>query len=153
MLNTGVSMVVPTRRTPLARILSSRSGVWPCAVAGVAPLVALEWLQPHLFPVDAGSGLTQAPAWTMQTADLGGPLLLTALVAAANVVGFETWSWWRGARRPPTAVWAAALGVLAAALAWSRYQEAAIATAIPRSTTDQRRWSARARSGRNSWPS
>ena len=107
-----------------------RARGWPGVVAGVAPLVAIEWLQPHLFPVDAGSGLTQAPVWTMQAADLGGPLLLTALVAAANVVAFETWSWWRGLRRRPVAVWATALGAILVLSGWSRHQDAAIATAI-----------------------
>jgi apolipoprotein N-acyltransferase len=105
---------------------------WSCMVAGVAPLVALEWLQPHLFPVNAGSGLVRAPAWTIQAADLGGPLLLTALVGMANVTAFETWAWWRRRRERPLAVWAAALGIVLVVLGWGQRQERALATAVAR---------------------
>ncbi len=105
---------------------------WSVAVAGIAPLLAVEWLRPELFPTHAGSALLQAPAW-IQTADLGGPLLLSGLVAGANVVAFETWGWWRGRRSRPLAAWVTGLAVAAAALAYGRLRttalEAAIATA------------------------
>lgn len=53
------------------------------ASSGVPALVAVEWLQPQLFPVRAGAGLVDAPLLA-QCADLGGPLLLTALLATWN---------------------------------------------------------------------
>jgi len=83
------------------------------AFAGIAPWLALEWLQPQLFPVYAGAGLVGAGP-LVQTADLGGPLLLTALVLAGNAAVYATWQWWRGARPRPLAawVWAAVLGAL-----------------------------------------
>src|SRR4029453_15010146 len=73
---------------------------WPVAAAGVAPLVAVEWLYPALFPLRLGNALVGRTLW-IQAADLGGPLLLSALAALANAALFETWRWLRGARRPP----------------------------------------------------
>jgi apolipoprotein N-acyltransferase len=90
---------------------------WPVAVAGAAPLVLLEWIQPHLFPVNAGAALLGAPI-LVQTADLGGPLLLTALVALGNVLAYETVAWRRGERRRPLAVWIATAGLAGAVLAY-----------------------------------
>ncbi len=78
---------------------------WPIAAAGIAPLVAVEWLHPQIFPVYAGTALIRAPLWASQTADLGGPLLLTTLVAGANVVVFETWVWLQRERSRPIAPW------------------------------------------------
>ncbi len=57
-------------------------------VAGPLPLVLLEWLQPQLFPVRSGAGLLGAPLLA-QCADLGGPLLLTGLLALWNALLYE----------------------------------------------------------------
>jgi apolipoprotein N-acyltransferase len=94
---------------------------WSIATAGVPPLVLLEWLQPQLFPLYAGVGLVAVPLW-VQTADLGGPLLLTALVAGANVVVFETVRWWRGHRPTPRAAWTVALATVVAAATYGRHR-------------------------------
>jgi apolipoprotein N-acyltransferase len=101
---------------------------WSVAVAGIPPLIVVEWLQPQLFPVYAGAGLLAVPAWA-QAADLGGPLLLTALVGVGNVAAFESWAWWSGRRVRPLAVWAAALAVALAVPAYGRVREAAVAAA------------------------
>jgi len=90
----------------LFRLLRSRGR--GLAAAGVAPLVAIEWLQPQVFPLYAGAGLVNAPL-LIQTADLGGPLLLTALVGGANMVLYESWTWWRGLRSRPLGTWVGAL--------------------------------------------
>ncbi|MEW6270572.1 MAG: hypothetical protein AB1689_14890, partial [Thermodesulfobacteriota bacterium] len=73
------------------------------AIAGIAPLVLVEWLWPQIFPVNAGAALISAPAPLVQVADLGGPLLLTVLVACGNLAVFATWGWLRGARPRPRA--------------------------------------------------
>jgi apolipoprotein N-acyltransferase len=96
---------------------------WPVAVAGVAPLVAVEWLQPQLFPLYAGNGLVAAPTWA-QLADVGGPLLLTALLGVVNVGVLAAWEWWRGRGRPATALAAAA--VVAGALVYGRVRMAGV---------------------------
>ena len=90
------------------------------ALAGIAPLLLVERLQLQIFPLYAGSGLVALPAaplW-IQTADLGGPLALSALVAGVNVVVFETWRWRRAERTRPTTVWLAAALVAAVVLAY-----------------------------------
>src|SRR6185369_9898002 len=72
-----------------------------------------------------GNALVAAPI-TAQAADLGGPLLLTALVAAANAVVFDTWTWWRGARPRPALAWATAVAVAIATLAYGARRMAAV---------------------------
>ena len=112
------------------RAVRRRGG--PFVLAGVAPLVVIEWLQPQLFPVNAGSGLVTVPA-AVQTADLGGPLLLTALVAGANVAVLETWRWWRQeratARATPRATWVATLAISLAVVLYGRVRTTAVETA------------------------
>jgi apolipoprotein N-acyltransferase len=103
------------------------------AAAGVAPLVVVEWLQPQVFPVHAGSGLVRVPL-LVQAADVGGPLLLTALVAGANAALFATWRWWRGARPRPLRVWGVAGVVLCAVLAYGAIRIARIDAAVARAS-------------------
>ncbi|HZR81434.1 MAG TPA: apolipoprotein N-acyltransferase [Candidatus Binatia bacterium] len=88
---------------------------WPVAIAGTAPLVVLEWLQPMIFPVNAGSALIHTLP-LVQIADLGGPLLLTAFVATVNVIAFETWSWWRDRRARPVRWWVGGATLVGAVL-------------------------------------
>jgi apolipoprotein N-acyltransferase len=102
-----------------------RSG-WPLAMAGVAPLVLLEWLWPQLFPVNAGSALLALPL-LVQAADLGGPLLLTALVGAVNAGVFVTAAWWRGDVAPPRAAWLAVAAVVLAAGGYGGWRTAQLA--------------------------
>jgi apolipoprotein N-acyltransferase len=102
---------------------------WSIAVAGIAPLVAIEWLQPQLFTVNAGSALVQAPAWA-QIADLGGPLLLTALVAAMNAAAFATWVWLRDHRSKPIAAWIAAATIACSVLGYGQLRVGALAAEL-----------------------
>jgi apolipoprotein N-acyltransferase len=106
-----------------------RARGWPFVAAAVPPLLALEWLQPHIFPVYAGGALVAVPA-LIQTADLGGPLLLTALVAGANVVGFTTWRWWRGSGPRPLAWWTGGAAVALLVLAYGHVRTAMLEAAI-----------------------
>ena len=87
----------------------------PIAVAAIAPLLVVEWLYPSLFPVYLGHALLKQTT-LIQICDVGGPLLLTALLAAVNFAAFETWRWWRAERRPPVPTWIA-VGA-AVLLAW-----------------------------------
>jgi apolipoprotein N-acyltransferase len=103
---------------------------WSVAVAGVAPLVVVEWLQPQIFPLYAGAALVAAPAVWMQSADLGGPLLLSALVAGANVAVFESVVWWRGGRRRPLAVWMGTIAVALVVFAYGMERISAVESAV-----------------------
>lgn len=108
-----------------------RARGWPLGLAGVAPLVLLEWTWPQLFPVNAGSGLLAVPPFA-QAADLGGPLLLTALVGAVNVAAAAAVPWTRGPR--PLAGLATAGALVAAAGAygaWRAHDLAARSAAAP----------------------
>jgi apolipoprotein N-acyltransferase len=90
------------------------------ALAGVTPLVAVEWLYPMLFPVYFGHALGDR-LLLIQIGDLGGPLLLTALAALLNAAACTAWLWWRGAGAAP-ATWIAAAAALALTLAYGRWR-------------------------------
>jgi apolipoprotein N-acyltransferase len=98
---------------------------WSVALAGVAPFVAVEWLQPQIFPLYAGNGLVTVPVLA-QSVDLGGPLLLTGLLVAANLALFAVV---RGPR-----VRGAVGGVVAVliVLAYGRYRMGQVDAAITR---------------------
>jgi apolipoprotein N-acyltransferase len=103
----------------------ARARGWPIAVAGAASLVAVEWIWPALFPVHLGDALVARTAW-VQIADLGGPLLLSALLALANAAAFETLRWLTAKRGPPLATWALAAGAAAGTFAYGAVRGAAI---------------------------
>jgi apolipoprotein N-acyltransferase len=99
-----------------AAYASVRRRGWSVAIAAVPPLLVIEWLHPLLFPVFLGHALARHITM-IQISDVGGPLLLTALLALVNVAVFETWRWRRRQRRRPQWTWAlTALGVF---IVWS----------------------------------
>lgn len=89
---------------------------WPAAVAGVPPLLIIEAAYPLLFPVYLGHSLL---GWIglVQISDLGGPLLVTALLGVVNAAVLETWRWWRAERARP--VWTVSLAALSLLSAWA----------------------------------
>lgn len=93
---------------------SARARGWPVAAAGVLPLVAVEWLFPQLFPVHLGDAFVDRTRF-VQIADLGGPLLVSALALLVNAGLFETARWLARARSLPLASWLATAAALAAA--------------------------------------
>jgi apolipoprotein N-acyltransferase len=99
------------------------------AIAGIAPLVAVEWAWPALFPVRLGDALVGTNAW-VQAADLGGALGLTAFVAALNVAAFEVWRWLRGARTLPVAILAAAGALVVAGAVYGEARAREVGRAI-----------------------
>jgi len=105
-----------------------RARGWPIALAGVPTLVVLEWLQPTLFPVNAGSALVDVTP-VVQAAALGGPLLLTALLGIANLAAYRSWTWWREGASTPLGAWAAAALAALATLAYGAVHLDAIARA------------------------
>jgi apolipoprotein N-acyltransferase len=99
----------------LYQLLRARG--WPIALAGTAPLVAVEWLQPQLFRAHLGDAFVDRLPVVL-IADLGGALAVTALVALANAALFETWRWLRGRRVRPLGTWLAAFVAFAASFAY-----------------------------------
>src|SRR5438046_377419 len=81
-------------------------GIWPLALA------ATEFLFPLLF--QSYTGVALMPILPMvQIADLGGPLLLSALQAVVNGAFFDAYLAWREGR--PTPVWALSASLIALA--------------------------------------
>ncbi len=113
--------------------LGRRRG-WSVALAALPTWLLCEWLYPKLFPVYlANSFHGQTPL--LQAAELGGPLLVSAVAVLINVAVFETWRWRKGSRSRPNRVWLAAGGALALSLTFGliRMQQidAAVETAEP----------------------
>ncbi len=104
---------------------AARARGWPVALAGVLPLVAVEWGFPQLFPVHLGDAFVDRTRF-VQIADLGGPLLVSALAVLVNAGVFETARWLSRVRRRPLATWLAVAGALAAAAGYGSYRLAAL---------------------------
>ena len=102
---------------------------WPVAIAGVPPLMLVEWLYPLLFPVYFGHALA-ARTMIVQMSDLGGPLLMTAFAASLSAAVFETWRWWRSARTRPTSIWTCAVLSVLLAFAYGAWRIARIDAAV-----------------------
>jgi hypothetical protein len=68
---------------------------WGVAIAALSTFIVTEWLFPKLFPIYLANTLLQQPL-LVQTADLGGPLLVSMLIGVVNVAAFEALRWWRG---------------------------------------------------------
>jgi apolipoprotein N-acyltransferase len=99
---------------------------WSLAAAGIPPLLAVEWLQPQIFPVYSGAALVLAPP-LVQIADLGGPLLLSAVVGALNAATYSAWAWLRGERKLPLVPGAAAAVLVLLVLGYGYLRTAGIA--------------------------
>lgn len=108
-----------------------RARGWAVAAAGVAPLLAVEWLWPALFPVRLGDAFVDRTAF-VQIADLGGALLVTALALVVNAAVFETLRWAAGARPLPRGTWAAAALAVGAAAAYGTLRIRALEDAVAR---------------------
>lgn len=74
----------------LAHLLWRRAGL-PLGVAVVAALLTAEHLYPALFPTYLGNHLVLYPLFT-QSADLGGPLLVSGVAALVGVAIEELWA-------------------------------------------------------------
>lgn len=107
---------------------------WSVTLAALPTLVAAEWLYPKLFPVYLANSFSQLPA-LVQVADLGGPLLVTAVATMVNLTVFETWRWRRGVRAAPRAVWGATIFSVGLTVAYAMIRipqvEATMASAPP----------------------
>ncbi len=94
---------------------AARRRGWGVATSALPSLIGVEWLFPSLFPAYLANALIEVPL-LVQTADLGGPLLVSALVGLINVLAFETIRWWRSMRGAPRALFAGTAGVISLTL-------------------------------------
>jgi apolipoprotein N-acyltransferase len=89
-----------------------RKGGWSTAAIAIPILLLMEWGYPALFPTYLANSFHML-TWPTQMADLGGPLLVTALIGAVNLAIYETWRWRAKRREAPKLLWGiAAAGVL-----------------------------------------
>ena len=104
---------------------------WPVAAAGIAPLVAIEWLYPQLFPVHLGDAFIDRTLF-VQLVDLGGPLLSSALALLVNAALFETARWLVGARQRPAGIWILTLLALASSAGYGAFRVGVVERAMAR---------------------
>ena len=86
---------------------------WPTSIVAIPTLLLIEWLYPSLFPTYLANSLHTATT-LVQIADLGGPMLVTVVMALVNLSVFEGLRWWTKRRSAPKLIWgltAAALGL------------------------------------------
>ena len=78
---------------------------WSVALTVVPVLLVVEWLFPLLFPTYLANGFHEKLVF-IQVVDLGGPMLVSAVVAVVNIAVFETFRWRTRRREHPTRLWA-----------------------------------------------
>jgi apolipoprotein N-acyltransferase len=81
-----------------------RNRGWSTAAVAIPILLLLEWGYPALFPTYIANSFYMLTL-PNQIADLGGPLLVSALIGAVNLSAFEAWRWSRRQRSAPRLVW------------------------------------------------
>ncbi len=96
-------------------------------VTAIALLVLLEFAQPNLFPIQLGTALLNVPL-LVQLADLGGPLLLSALLATVNALLYTILRN-RGLRRSALPQWGMLVFVMAISLAYGSMRLNSLAAA------------------------
>ncbi|MDH4282247.1 MAG: apolipoprotein N-acyltransferase [Myxococcales bacterium] len=77
---------------------------WETSAVAIPILLLIEWLYPALFPTYLSNSLHEQTI-LVQIADLGGPMLVTVVVALINLSFYEGLRWARGRRRAPAVVW------------------------------------------------
>ena len=87
---------------------------WDTSIVAIPVLLVIEWLYPSLFPTYLSNSLQQQTTM-VQIADLGGPMLVTAVVALVNLSLYEASRGWSRQKRAPKLV----LGLTVAALAFT----------------------------------
>jgi len=85
---------------------------WETSIVAIPVLLLIEWLYPSLFPTYLSNSL-QHQTTVVQIADLGGPMLVTVVMALVNLSIYEATRWWPRRDRAPKLVW----GLTAAAVA------------------------------------
>jgi len=87
---------------------------WSTSFVAIPTLLLIEWLYPSLFPTYLSNSLFAQTA-LVQIADIGGPMLVTVMMALVNLSIYEAWRWRRARRSAPKAIW----GLTVAAVAFT----------------------------------
>ena len=84
---------------------------WSTSLVAIPTLLLIEWLYPSLFPTYLSNSL-YAETVLVQIADLGGPMLVTVLIALVNLSIYEAWRWRRAERDAPKALFGISLAAI-----------------------------------------
>jgi apolipoprotein N-acyltransferase len=103
----------------LYRVLRVRG--WPVHWAALPPVLLVEWLYPLLFPSYLATSFYRQTHF-IQVADLGGPLLVSAVVVLVNLAVFEGWRWLSKERSAPWVLWAITASSVALTLGYGILQ-------------------------------
>ena len=87
---------------------------WKTSIVAIPVLLLIEWLYPSLFPTYLANSL-QHQTTLVQLADLGGPMLVTVVMALVNLSIYEASRWWPRREKAPTLLW----GLTAASIAFT----------------------------------
>ena len=87
---------------------------WNTSIVAIPVLLLIEWLYPSLFPTYLANSL-QHQTTLVQVADLGGPMLVTVVMALVNLSIYEASRWWPRRGKAPIRLW----GLTAAAVTFT----------------------------------
>jgi apolipoprotein N-acyltransferase len=90
---------------------------WEMTIVAIPTLLLIEWLYPSLFPTYLSNSLHDQTT-LVQIADLGGPMLVTIVMALVNLSVYEAWRWRGRWRDAPKAVWGLTVATLALTVAY-----------------------------------
>ncbi len=85
---------------------------WQTSFVAIPTLLLIEWLYPSLFPTYLANSL-HLQTTLIQIADLGGPMLVTVVMALINLSIYEAWRWRRQRRNAPKLVWGLTVAAVA----------------------------------------
>ena len=77
---------------------------WSTSIVAIPILLLIEWLYPSLFPTYLANSL-QHQTTLVQLADLGGPMLVTVVMALVNLSIYEASRWWTPRGKAPVLLW------------------------------------------------
>ena len=100
---------------------------WSTTVVAVPILLLIEWLYPSLFPTYLANSFQHQTA-LVQIADLGGPLIVTAVVVLVNLSVYEAWRWRAHGLDAPKRVWAITIAAVALTLVYGSLRIAQVET-------------------------
>ena len=102
---------------------------WSVSFVALPCWVLIEWVYPSLFPSFLSNSMHNQPLF-VQTADLGGPLLVSIPIVLTNLALFETVRWQRGQRSMPRVPWGIAIVAVGLTLAYGAMRIPQIEAAI-----------------------
>ena len=109
---------------------------WSTVWVAIPPILLLEWLYPRLFPSYLATAFYRQTHF-IQMADLGGPLLVSALLACINLAIYETLRWVTRQRRAPVSLLVFTSACIALAIGYGSFRIAEITSRMSKARSLQ----------------